>query len=71
MNLILWLKQQKYIFSKRSQKTELRQAKNIFILLNLKDYISNDFIGIENDENLISNEQELEQLLNEYYKNIL
>ena len=50
---------------------ELRQAKIFGILLNLKDYISNDFIGIENDENLISNEQELEQLLNEYYKKIL
>ena len=33
--------------------------------------ISNDFIGIENDDNLICNEQELVELFNEHYINIV
>ena len=33
--------------------------------------ISNDFIGIENEGNLICNEQELAELFNEHYINIV
>ena len=33
--------------------------------------ISNEFIGIQNDGNLISNEQELVELFNEHYINIV
>ena len=33
--------------------------------------ISNDFIGIENEGNLICNEQELVELFNEHYINIV
>ena len=33
--------------------------------------ISSDFVGIENDGNLICNEQELAELFNEHYVNIV
>ena len=35
------------------------------------DCISNDFIGIENEGNLIRNEQELVELFDEHYINIV
>ena len=54
---------------------EFWQKKKIGVLLNLflinNGCISNDFIGIENKDNLICNEQELVELFNEYYINIV
>ena len=49
---------------------ELRQTKNFGVLLNLfltnNGCISNDFIGIENEDNLICNGQELVELFKEH-----
>ena len=54
---------------------ELRQTKNFGILLNLfltnNVCVSNDFIDIESEANLICNEQELVELFNEHYVNIV
>ena len=70
--LILWPKKQNEISSKRPQKTELWQAKTFGVLWNLNHFISNDFIGLENDDNhLIRNKHELEEIFNEHYINIL
>ena len=50
---------------------ELWQAKKFGVLLKYNGYIFNDFIDKENEDKLICNEQELVDLFNEHYINIV
>ena len=50
---------------------ELWQAKKFCVLLKYNGYIFNDFIDKENEDKLICNEQELVDLFNEHYINIV
>ena len=77
INVILWPKKQKEISSKRAQKMELWQTNNFGFWRTVKPFltnnscISNYFICIENEDNLICNEQEFVELINECYINVV
>ena len=68
-------KKAKRDFFNKATKDGILTKKKFGVLLNLfltnNGCISNDFIGIENKDNLICNEQELVELFNEYYINIV
>ena len=58
--------------TKKAKRNFFKEATNFWRnkpFLTNNNCISNDFIGIENDGNLISNEQELAKLCNEHYIN--
>ena len=68
-------KRAKRDFFKEATKDGIMTSKKIWRtvkpFLTNNGCISNDFIGIENDDNLICNEQELVELFNEHYINIV
>ena len=69
------IKKAKRDFVKEAKKDGIMTRKKIWLtvkpFLTNNVCVSNDFIGIENDGNLICNEQELVELFNEHYINIV
>ena len=73
--VIHWPKKRKKYFSKKLQKKELCQINSFVVLpklfLTKKGCISNNFISIEKDGDLISNVKELVKLFNQNYIDIV
>ena len=74
-NVIHWPKKQKKSFSRKLQQKELFQINSFGVLSNLfltnNGCISNDFLSVEKDGDLISHVKELVELFNQNYIDIV